>query len=59
MQGQKVFEIMAKRLFIWPRLSIPLMLLLDVQKWDKLFSISIIKKIIAPRIFDTGLEISH
>lgn len=59
-QGQKVFEIMAKYLFIWTSLSMLLMILLDAQKWDKLSilkSISIIKKIIAPGIFNTGLEI--
>lgn len=59
-QGQKVFEIMAKYLFIWTSLSMLLMILLDAQKWDKLSilkNISIIKKIIAPGIFNTGLEI--
>lgn len=59
-QGQKVFEIMAKYLFIWTSLSMLLMILLDAQKWDKLSilkNISIIKKIIEPGIFNTGLEI--
>lgn len=59
-QGQKVFEIMAKYLFIWTSLSMLLMILLDAQKWDKLSilkNISIIKKIIPPGIFNTGLEI--
>lgn len=59
-QGQKVFEIMAKYLFIWTSLSMLLMILLDAQKWDKLSilkNISIIKKIIAPGILNRGLEI--
>lgn len=58
-QGQKVFEIMAKYLLLWTS-KIILMILLDAQKWDKLSilkNISIIKKIIAPGIFNRGLEI--